>query len=1214
MNKLEKIAIITLTIIFTVFLCVSCKDDPAVLVTGVQLDKESMTLAAGNEKTLVATVTPENATNKKVTWTSSDTAVATVDQNGKVSGVAEGETTITVTTEDGGKTATCKVTVGTVHVTGVTLSEESTTVNIGTPKKLVATVSPEDASDKAVKWSSSKKEIATVDEDGVVTGLKEGTATITVTTEDGGFTDTCEVTVVFVHVTGVALDETSTTVNIGTPKKLIATISPEDASDKSVKWTSSNTSVATVDKNGVVSGQANGEATITATTVDGGFKATCEVTVETVAVESVSLNKHNCAIAPTKTETLVATVLPNNASYPAVTWQSNNTDVATVNYSGVVTAKAKGTATITVKSQSDPTKSDTCTVIVPEFNINESDIVVYKNTPVELTVTKYPEDATVTWTSSDTTIATVDAGVVTAIATGYATITASITVDSTVFSDTCEVAVAGIALDKKTMALGTGQADTLTATVIPSTAGTVTWESNNTDVATVTTNGVVAAVSEGTATITASITIGTVEYSDTCVVTVTDSKKLPLTLEFLEEGNVTLTKQGNPGDVYYSLDFGNTKTIASFDTPIPVPAGGKISFYRDLANDLTVGNYFTITNNNYCYVYGNVMSLIDSVNYESATTVYAYAFNSLFMWNENIINHENLDLILPATTLATGCYQLMFNSCSRLSRITCLATNIEATNCLAYWMNNAGFYTGGVFYRNESLDNTNDIWYHQIPKYWSIKPKFTTPVTGVNLDKENLTIIAKEGALLTETVLPENAANKNVTWTSDHTDIATVDSNGYVTAVARGSATITVTTEDGNYTDTCDVTVINELDLPLTLKYTGNGNLSITNPSSTLKYTKNGGDKTSYSSPISVSNGDKIELYSNGTGSNADAQMVINSTAYCYVYGNVMSLIDPENYATTSVVPDHAFHSLFEGNESIRNHAYLDLVLPATTLAENCYQSMFKGCTALTTAPVLPAETLAPQCYKNMFEDCAGLTTAPTLPAETLAQNCYSYMFAKCTGLKTAPALPAETLAPQCYSYMFSDCTALTTAPALSVLILTEGCYKNMFEGCTSLKTAPALPATTLAESCYESMFSGCENLTTVPEELPAESAADYCYKYMFYACTSLKTAPALPTTTLAEGCYYGMFYNCESLTTVPTLPAPTLAASCYKDMFVGCASLNSITCLATNIEAVNCTSNWVNGVAEEGTFTKDSNATWPRNKSGIPFYWEVQDYQPPTP
>ena len=248
-------------------------------VTSVSLNKTSITLAVGDTKTLTATILPENATDKSVTWSSNNESVAIVNENGTITAIGVGNATITVTTNDGGLTATCEVTVDTIHVTGVTLDKTSTTLAVGDTKTLTATILPENATDKSVTWSSNNESVAIVNENGTITAIGVGNATITVTTNDGGLTATCEVTVDTIHVTGVTLDKTSTTLAVGDTKTLTATILPENATDKSVTWSSNNESVAIVNENGTITAIGVGNATITVTTNDGGLTATCEVNV-----------------------------------------------------------------------------------------------------------------------------------------------------------------------------------------------------------------------------------------------------------------------------------------------------------------------------------------------------------------------------------------------------------------------------------------------------------------------------------------------------------------------------------------------------------------------------------------------------------------------------------------------------------------------------------------------------------------------------------------------------------------------------------------------------------------------------------------------------------------------------------------------------------------------------------------------------------------------
>ena len=330
-------------------------------VSSVTLDKTSLTLNEGETATLAATVKPDNATNKTVSWSSSSSSVATVDANGKVTAVAEGTTTITA--KAGDKTATCSVTVKkkVVAVTSISLDKTSLELAQGETATLTATVKPDDASDKTVTWTSDKATVATVDANGKVTAVAEGTATITA--KAGDKTATCTVTVKknVVAVSSITLDKSSLELTEGETATLVATVKPDNATDKTVTWTSDKASVATVDANGKVTAKAEGTATITAKAGD--KTATCSVSVKksVVAVESITLDITSLILNEGETFTLTATVKPDNATDKTVTWSSSNPTKANVDQSGKITALAEGTVGITAKAGD---KTATCTVII----------------------------------------------------------------------------------------------------------------------------------------------------------------------------------------------------------------------------------------------------------------------------------------------------------------------------------------------------------------------------------------------------------------------------------------------------------------------------------------------------------------------------------------------------------------------------------------------------------------------------------------------------------------------------------------------------------------------------------------------------------------------------------------------------------------------------------------------------------------------------------
>ena len=276
--------------------------------------------------------------------------------------------------------------------TKVQLDKSKLTLDMGKTATLNVTITPSNALDKGVVWNSSKSSVATVDKNGKVTAVGEGTAIITATTKDGSKTASCTVTVKVasvatsekVAVTKVKLNKTKTTLTIGENETLVATVEPSNASDKSVTWSSNKTNVATVDKNGKVIAVGEGTAIITVTTKDGSKIASCTVTVkvkeasaassEKVAVTKVRLNKTKTALAIGENEILVATVEPSNVSDKRVTWSSNQPNVATVDkITGKVTAVGVGTATITVTTE-DENKMAQCTITIKEIESKTGDL------------------------------------------------------------------------------------------------------------------------------------------------------------------------------------------------------------------------------------------------------------------------------------------------------------------------------------------------------------------------------------------------------------------------------------------------------------------------------------------------------------------------------------------------------------------------------------------------------------------------------------------------------------------------------------------------------------------------------------------------------------------------------------------------------------------------------------------------------------------------
>lgn len=532
-------------------------------------------------------------------------------------------------------------------------------------------------------------------------------------------------TISVVEPTSISVSSTSVSVKEAESTTVTATVLPSDAS-QIVKWTSSDTSIATV-SSGKITGVSVGTATITATTSNG-LTATVKVKVvenpNIIKPTGISLNKTSLSLYTRSSETLTATVTPSNTTYPDVTWTSSNSSVASVD-AGKVTGVSAGTATITATTTNGLTAS--CTVTV-EKNTNNT-VIYFKNT------SSWASPCAYAWSSteSDASNASWPGEAMTLVEDDVYSIelSADVNYDKIIFnnngsSQTADltlgsngqiydyststwsdyevgdkVAVTGVSLNKTSASLEAGNSLTLTATVTPSnaTTKTVTWTSSNSSVATVS-GGVVTGKSAGTTTITVTTKDG--GYTATCVVTVS--------------GTV------DTGKTYYLKNAAGWSQCAAY-------------------------TWVSGTNNADASWPGTVMTLVDSSEAIYSITLDDSSSSNMIIFN-NGSGTQTSDLSIPT----------------------------DGTNM---------------------YNNSTGTWSTYNP---------TVAVTGVTLNKTTATIDAGASTTLTATVAPSNATNQNVTWKSSNTSVATV-SNGVVTGVAAGKATITVTTEDGSYKATCTVTV-----------------------------------------------------------------------------------------------------------------------------------------------------------------------------------------------------------------------------------------------------------------------------------------------------------------------------------------------------------------------------------------------------------------------
>lgn len=331
-------------------------------------------------------------------------------------------------------------------VEAITLNEHQLTMNKKDQFSLSVTITPEDADDKTIAWTSEDESIATVNENGVVTAVKEGQTKIYAKSVATGIQDFCTV-LVRKNVTGISLNEAQITFsNIADTKQLVATVLPEDATDKSVTWSSSNEQVCKVSAAGLVTATGIGSTLITATTVDGGLTANCVVKV-LQHVDGLTLNKTDLSLKVGESEKLQPTITPSNADNKKVIWTSSDSNVATVDTEGNVTAVKAGQVTITATSEDNTEAKATCTVTVIQpvtgISLSESSYklkAIGEN--IQLTATVLPEDATnkkVNWNCPNNTVCIVSNGNVVAI--GYGTAVIIATTEDGGFIATCTVIV-----------------------------------------------------------------------------------------------------------------------------------------------------------------------------------------------------------------------------------------------------------------------------------------------------------------------------------------------------------------------------------------------------------------------------------------------------------------------------------------------------------------------------------------------------------------------------------------------------------------------------------------------------------------------------------------------------------------------------------------------------------------------------------------------------
>ena len=510
----------------------SCEITVQKSVDNITLNPEKTTLAIGASTTIVAEVTPKDLANVSLEWKSSDESIVRVVKGypltAVIEGVSGGHAVISAINQENVVVGYCHVSVQ-QPVTGITLSEQNITIDLKTSRlQLRATVAPVDALNKTIIWSSTDTSVATVDQNGLVNIRKAGKTSIIATSQDSpAITAVCNI-MVNIPVSSIALDETTRTMYVGQSHRLSYVMLPTNASNNSVTWLSTNTSVATVDKTGLVVAKNVGSTVIILKTLENGQTVYCTINVRRVAT-GIKLDAATLNLKAGESHIFKPTLTPKDSTDIAIVWESSDTKVATVDDQGKVVAKSTGSAIIMAKLDTGATAYCKVNVTLPVNGLllNFSDKSIYVGEKFKLKVSVNPSSATelgVTWKTSNENIATVNTdGEIEGVAGGTAVITA--TTKDGGFSATCVINVlegaSSISLNYQTYYLGVDKTVFLVATVLTPTASNkdVYWSTSNSDIATVNQKGKVTGRKLGNVTITATALDGS-EVEATCEIQV----------------------------------------------------------------------------------------------------------------------------------------------------------------------------------------------------------------------------------------------------------------------------------------------------------------------------------------------------------------------------------------------------------------------------------------------------------------------------------------------------------------------------------------------------------------------------------------------------------------------------------------------------------------------------------------------------------------------
>jgi len=541
----------------------SCKFTILQGMESITLDETTLTMYVGDTYRMAYTISPDTVSDKTIKWTSTDSKVVSVDSTGFFTAKNTGTCVITAQAQDGsGLFTNCTVTV-LRNASTLTLDVSELTMNVGDTYQLEIQLKPEDSTDTVV-FESNNTKIAAVSSNGKITAKSKGNCMITAKTE-AGVSAYCNINVTQ-QVTGVTVSPATGTVNVGDTLQLTCTIAPENATDKEVEWTSTDTKVATVDEEGLVKGVGGGFTIIKCTTADGDYMSYSLITVEE-KVTTITIDE-TAEVGVGKKLKLTATVSGEKATNKNVKWASSNKKICKVSKSGVIKGIKAGTVTIRVKATDGSGVYADCEVKVikatEDIELSATYVTLTEGERIRLKATTTPSKVTysVVWASDNSKVAAVSKkGRITALKAGDCIISCTAGDNPDVYAlcyvhVTAPVAISSINLSEEAVVLVTGESASVQYSISPANyTESFSWGSDNTSVATVDSNGKITARSVGTARVTAMSRSGKTSVVDVYVVGLSKTK---ITLHQYESTKIKLELDGvGAGDIDIRWDTDN---------------------------------------------------------------------------------------------------------------------------------------------------------------------------------------------------------------------------------------------------------------------------------------------------------------------------------------------------------------------------------------------------------------------------------------------------------------------------------------------------------------------------------------------------------------------------------------------------------------------------------------------------------------------------------